>query len=155
MEKKMKKEEKNKMEITELKNDLQRTRADFENYRKNMENQLTRAQALGEKKAILSILPIIDDINRAISHFPEDLSKNAWAQSVFKMSKNLEKSLSKVGVERIETAKGTHFDPEIHNAIQIDEDSEGDEEVVVEELQSGYKIRGEILRPAMVKVGRK
>ena len=139
-------------ENAELKNDLQRTRADFENYRKNVENRVSAAQALGEKKAVLALLPIIDDIERAIAHLPSDLADNAWAQSVVKMNKNLEKSLSKIGVEKINSKTGTVFDPEIHHAIQIDEDSDGDEEIVAEQLQSGYKMRGEVLRAAMVKV---
>lgn len=147
--------EKLEKEIAELKGDLQRTRADFENFRKNVEARVAAAQNLGEKKAILALLPMIDDIERAITHLPAELSDNAWAQNVSKMNKNLEKSLSKMGVEKIDATAGVHFDPEIHNAIQIDEDAEGEEEVVAVELQAGYKIRGEVLRPAMVKVGRR
>ena len=80
-------------ENLELKNDLQRTRADFENYRKNVESRVSNAQNLGEKKAILALIPMVDDIERAISHLPEELAQNAWAQNVVKMSKNLDKNL--------------------------------------------------------------
>ena len=147
--------EKLQAENSELKNDLQRTRADFENYRKNVESRVSSAQSLGEKKAILALIPMIDDIERAISHLPEDLAENAWAQNVVKMSKNLEKNLSKLGVEKIDSSKGTAFNPELHEAIQFDEESEGEEEVIAEELRAGYTLKGEILRAAMVKVGRK
>ena len=141
-------------ENLELKNDLQRTRADFENYRKNIESRISNAQNLGEKKAILALIPMIDDIERAISHLPTELAENSWAQNVVKMSKNLEKNLSKLGVEKIDSSKGAIFNPELHEAIQFDDDGDG-EEKVAEELRAGYKIRGEILRHAMVKVGRK
>ena len=153
--KKDSKMEKLQAENLELKNDLQRTRADFENYRKNVESRVSNAQNLGEKKAILALIPMVDDIERAISHLPEELAQNAWAQNVVKMSKNLEKNLSKLGVEKINSTEGTIFNPELHEAIQFDEDSEGEEEVIVEELRAGYTLKGEILRAAMVKVGRK
>lgn len=153
--KKDSKMEKLQAENLELKNDLQRTRADFENYRKNVESRVSNAQNLGEKKAILALIPMVDDIERAISHLPEELAQNAWAQNVVKMSKNLDKNLSKIGVEKINSAEGTVFNPELHEAIQFDEESEGEEEVIVEELRAGYNLKGEVLRHAMVKVGRK
>ena len=142
-------------ENSELKNDLQRTRADFENYRKNVESRISNAQNLGEKKAILALIPMIDDIERAISHLPIELAENSWAQNVVKMSKNLEKNLSKMGVVKIDSSKDATFNPELHEAIQFDEGSEGEEEVIAEELRAGYTLNGEILRAAMVKVGRK
>ena len=147
--------EKLQTENSELKNDLQRTRADFENYRKNVESRISNAQNLGEKKAILALIPMIDDIERAISHLPAELAENSWAQNVVKMSKNLEKNLSKLGVEKINSSKGATFNPELHEAIQFDEESEGEEEVIAEELRAGYTLKGEVLRAAMVKVGRK
>lgn len=153
--KKDSKMEKLHTENLELKNDLQRTRADFENYRKNVESRVSNAQNLGEKKAILALIPMVDDIERAISHLPEELVQNAWAQNVVKMSKNLEKNLSKMGVVKIDSSNGTIFNPELHEAIQFDEESEGEEEVIVEELRAGYTLKGEVLRAAMVKVGRK
>ena len=141
--------EKLQAENLELKNDLQRTRADFENYRKNVESRISNAQNLGEKKAILALIPMIDDIERAISHLPIELAENSWAQNVVKMSKNLEKNLSKMGVVKIDSSKDATFNPELH------EGSEGEEEVIAEELRAGYTLNGEILRAAMVKVGRK
>ena len=153
--KKDSKAEKLHAENLELKNDLQRTRADFENYRKNVESRVSNAQNLGEKKAILALIPMVDDIERAISHLPEELAQNAWAQNVVKMSKNLDKNLSKIGVEKINSAEGTVFNPELHEAIQFDEDSGGEEEVILAELRAGYTLKGEVLRAAMVKVGRK
>ena len=153
--KKDSKMEKLHTENLELKNDLQRTRADFENYRKNMESRVSNAQNLGEQKAIFALIPMVDDIERAISHLPEELAENSWAQNVVKMSKNLEKNLSKLGVEKINSTEGTTFNPELHEAIQFDEDSEGEEEVILAELRAGYTLKGEVLRAAMVKVGQK
>ena len=142
-------------QVDELKMDLQRTRADFENYRKNTENRILSAQKIGEKKAILSLLPLIDDIERAISHLPNELENNPWAQNVVKMHKNLDKNLEKIGVKKIQSNIDTVFNPEIHEAISFDEDSDGENEVISENLRSGYEKDSEVIRPAMVKVTRK
>ena len=71
------------------------------------------------------------------------------------LTKKLENSLDKLGVKRIASKPGTTFDPSLHDAIQMDEDAEGETEVIAEELQAGYTLEGEPLRPAMVKVTRK
>lgn len=140
--------------INELTNDLQRTRADFENYRKNVENRVMDAKNLGERKAVNSILPIIDDIERAIAHLPEELVDNAWAQSVVKMYDKLEKNLAKNGIEKINSKAGEVFNPEVHEAIQF-EDGDGETEIITEELRAGYKLHGNVLRHSMVKVAKK
>ncbi len=142
-------------ECDDLKLDLQRTRADFENYRKNTENRISSAQKLGEKKAILQLLPIIDDIERAIAHLPEELKGNPWAENVVKMHKNLDKNLAKIGVKKINAQAGTAFNPELHEAVQFDEESDGNQEVVAAELRAGYEMGGDVLRASMVKVARK
>lgn len=140
--------------INELTNDLQRTRADFENYRKNVENRVMDAKNLGERKAINNILPIIDDIERAIAHLPEELVDNAWAQSVVKIYDKLEKNLAKNGIEKINSKAGEVFNPEVHEAIQF-EDGDGETEIIAEELRTGYKLHGNVLRHSMVKVAKK
>lgn len=140
--------------IDELTGDLQRTRADFENYRKRVEQEKQMAKMTGEATSILKLLPVIDNIERAIAHVPEELADNKWAQGVTNLVKNLEKALESMDVKRIESQPGTAFDPELHEAIQMDEDAEGDKEVIAEELQAGYTLRGQPLRHAMVRVTR-
>jgi molecular chaperone GrpE len=82
------------------------------------------------------------------------LAENKWAQGVKSLVKNLEKSLDGLNVRRIDATPGVVFDPELHEAIQIDEDAEGDKEVIAEELQAGYTHNGTPIRHAMVKVTR-
>jgi molecular chaperone GrpE len=142
------------VQLTELTSDLQRTRADFENFRKRAELEKQSARDAGQASAILKLLPVIDNIERAIAHLPDDLAKNAWAQSVTGLVKHLDKSLEGMNVRRIEAKPGTAFDPEIHEAIQFDEAAEGEHEVVAEELQAGYTLNGHPIRHAMVKVTR-
>lgn len=138
----------------ELTLDLQRTRADFENYRKRAETERQSARHLGESSAVVKLLPVIDDIERAIAHVPSELADNKWAQSVAGLVKKLEKSLSSMNVVRIDAAPGTTFDPELHEAIQVDEEAEGEHEVIAEELQAGYMQGDTPIRHAMVKVTR-
>jgi len=141
-------------QIAELTQDLQRTRADFENYRKRVEAEKTAAREAGQAAAILKLLPVIDNIERAVIHVPQDLQENKWAQGVAGLAKNLDKSLEALNLKRIEASEGTEFNPELHEAIQFDEDAEGEKEVIATELQAGYFLNGRPIRHAMVKVTR-
>jgi molecular chaperone GrpE len=151
---KSKKQEELEQQVGELTQDLQRTRADFENYRKRVEQEKEMARGSGRAGAIMKLLPVVDNIERAIAHLPEELKGNTWAISVVNLQKNLSKSLGDMGVERIEAGTGTVFDPDLHDAIQFDEGAEGEQEVIAEELQPGYKVDGIVMRPSMVKVTR-
>ena len=132
------------MKKDELLNDLQRTRADFENYRKNVEKDKENLKKITKFATIKEFLPLLDDLDRAIVAFPKELSP---------LEKNFEKSLKNLGLEKIVTKEGTEFNPELHEAVLFDE-GEGEKEVIVETLRSGYVYEGEVLRAAMVKVKR-
>ncbi len=151
---KNKKQDELEQQLAELTADLQRTRADFENYRKRVEQEKTAARTAGQSSAILKLLPVIDNIERAIMHTPEDIKDHKWVVGVSGLVKNLEKSLDVLNLKRIDAAAGTVFNPELHEAIQFDEDAEGEHEVIAEELQAGYTLNGQSIRPAMVKVTR-
>lgn len=152
---KAKKQDELEQQIAELTADLQRTRADFENYRKRVEIEKAAARDMGQAAAILKLLPVIDTIERAILHMPADLVDNKWAQGIAGLVKNLEKSLDSLNLKRIDSKPGTPFNPELHEAIQFDEDAEGEQEVIAEELQPGYLLNGHPVRHAMVKVTRR
>lgn len=152
---KSKKQEELEQEVGELTQDLQRTRADFENYRKRVEQEKVQAREAGQASAVLKLLPTIDNIERAIAHAPEDIKDNSWVQGVMNLAKQLDKSLEVLNLKRIEAAPGAIFNPELHEAIQFDEDSDGEQEVIAEELQAGYTLNGVPIRHAMVKVARK
>ena len=134
--------------------DLQRTRADFENYRKRVEIEKQSAREAGQAGAILKLLPVIDTIERAIAYVPEELKDNKWALGIVGLVKNLEKALEGLNLKRIDAKAGTEFNPDFHEAIQFDEDATGEKEVIAEELQPGYLLNGRPVRHAMVKVTR-
>ncbi|MFZ1360635.1 MAG: nucleotide exchange factor GrpE [Candidatus Saccharimonadales bacterium] len=141
-------------QVAELTLDVQRTRADFENYRKRVDQEKQAAREAGQASTIVKLLPVIDNIERAIAYVPKELADNTWAQGVTNLVKQLEKSLEGLTVQRIVATAGTEFDPEMHEAIQFDEDAEGENEVIAEELQAGYTLAGRPIRHAMVKVTR-
>ncbi len=151
---KSKKQEELEQQVGELTLDVQRTRADFENYRKRTEADKAATYQHGQAAAIVKLLPVVDNIERAIAHVPEELADNKWAQGVVNLTKNLEKAFDGMGVKRIDASAGTVFNPEFHEAIQVDEDAEGEREVISEELQAGYTLNGQPIRHAMVKVTR-
>lgn len=148
-----KKEQELQDKLNELTDDLQRMRADFENYRKRVDTEKANYGDLTKAATIMKLLPVIDTIERAIAHVPVELSENKWAAGVTGMGKNLEKSLSELGLVKIDAGVGIEFDPSLHEAVMMI-DGEGEHEVVAEELRSGYMLGGQVIRPSMVKVGR-
>lgn len=127
--------------IAELTADLQRTRADFENFRKQTESQREHDQNVVKLATIAKFLPLLDDIDRAITTYPE----------LAPLAKSLAKTLSELHLTKITSDPGTDFDPDLHDAISMD-DTPGEREVVAETLRPGYYYDGAVLRPAMVKV---
>lgn len=130
--------------VTELTNDLQRTRADFENYRKQTEIQKTQAIAMAKSATIRQVLPLIDDFSRAIMAYPEQLRP---------LEKNLQKTLDSLGIKVIDSLPGTGFNPDLHEAVSVSDDG-GEVEVISETLRPGYMYDGAVIRAAMVKVSR-
>ena len=142
-------------QIGELTQDLQRVRADFENYRKRVDAEKDSARNAGEASAVLKLLPVIDTIERATKHSPADIAEHNWVKGVGSLIKQLDTVLANLELARIPAAPGDAFDPEIHDAVQFDDEAEGDHEVIGAELQAGYSYKGVPIRHAMVKVTKK
>jgi molecular chaperone GrpE len=155
MAKPSKNEEELSQQVGELTADLQRQRADFENYRKRVDAEKQQVQQLAATATIMKLLPVIDTLERAIAHAPEELAENKWAQGVVGLGKNLDKSLSELGLERIDANPGTAFNPNLHEAVMMDDEATGETEVVADELRAGYTLQGTVVRPSMVKVTRR
>lgn len=132
--------DKNLAKIEELTNDLQRTRADFENYRKQVEMQKENEKKAVRLATIYKMLPVLDDIDRAVGAYAE----------LKPLAKSLEKSLKEMGLTKISSEVGEEFDPDYHEAVMAFGD--GEDQVISEVLRPGYLYEGEVLRPAMVKV---
>ena len=140
----MKKEKKDVDEgkIAELTADLQRTRADFENYRKQIEMQKENERKTERLATVYKMLPLLDDLDRAIMNYAE----------LKPLEKSLTKTMNDLGLARIESEPGVEFNPDLHEAVTAE--GEGEKELIAETLRPGYYYNGEVLRPAMVKVRR-
>lgn len=148
-----KKETKLEEAVAELTTDLQRVQADFVNYRRRVDEERKSLSEGAKAATIIKLLPVIDDIERAIAYVPTELAEHKWAQGVVSLGKRLDKAVQELGLTRIEASPGTLFDPSLHEAVMMEE-SEGDEEVVSEELRAGYQIGDFVVRHSMVKVKR-
>ena len=138
-------------QVGELTADIQRIQADFINYRTRAEEDKQRGIVAGKAAAILKLLPVIDNIDRAVGHIPAELADNQWVKGISSLGKSLDKSLDEMGVTRI-AAVGQPFDPHLHEAISAE--GEGAHEIVTEELRAGYMLEGGVIRHSMVKVTR-
>lgn len=127
---------------TELLNDLKRTRADFENFRKQVDYQKDQIKSITTESTIAKFLPLLDDIDLAITAHPDQLDP---------IKKSLEKTLSQLNLAKINSNPDTEFNPSLHEAISMDGGS-GEKEVVSSTLRPGYLYNNQVIRPAMVKV---
>lgn len=141
-----------KAQLNELTQALQRERADAVNLRRRHDEEIAGLRNRVKAGVVQDLLPVIDNFERALKHLPKELEGNDYIKGVQAVVKQFEKTLADMGVERIKTV-GEHFDPHLHEAVSVD-DGEGDQEVVTEELQAGYRIGRDIIRHATVRVGR-
>ena len=139
-------------QIGELTEALQRERADSVNIRRRHEEQIAGLKDMVRVSVVEDLLPVIDNFERALKHVPRDLANNDYIKGVQGVVKQFEDTLQQMGVQRIKTV-GEAFDPNIHEAVGM-EDGDGEHEVVCEELQPGYTLGTNVIRPAMVKVRR-
>jgi|TARA_B100000315_G_C14457799_1_gene532263 molecular chaperone GrpE len=127
----------------------QRAQADFVNYKRRTEQNRQEMGKFANSVLILSLLPILDDLERALDSVPPRLAKLAWVDGVRLIWRKLRENLQAQGLTPI-VSEGEPFDPNLHEAAMY---SKGREGVVVRELQKGYKLYDKILRPAVVAVG--
>jgi molecular chaperone GrpE len=139
--------------LDELTADLQRVQADFVNFRRRSEEERGEFLNLAKQDVVLQLLPVLDNIDRALGHVPAELADNDWAKGVEAVAKQAQDALRNLDIEKI-NALGQPFDHNLHEAIAV-VDGDGSQEVVVEELQPGYKLGDKVIRHSMVKVGRK
>ena len=128
---------------------LQRLQAEFENYRKRVARTSDDAVSRATGDLVVKLLPVLDAFDLAQAHFANALSDEALALSQARGL--LLDTLAKDGLERIADV-GVSFDPQVHDAVAHVEGDDGGEQVVDEVLRAGYRWKGGVLRPAMVKV---
>jgi molecular chaperone GrpE len=128
----------------------QRSEADFSNYKKRMEQEKNDVVAYSNWSLILSLLPILDDLDRAIASLPPKLMNLTWVDGVLLIHRKLKAILEKQGLVEIE-AVGKSFEPNLHEAVAY---LDGEEGIVINEAQKGYLLKNRLLRPSTVVVGK-
>lgn len=138
------------IQISELTEALQRERADVINVRRRHDEQIASLKTTIKADVVNDLLPVVDNFERALKHVPKDIESHEYIKGISGVVKQFEKVLSDLGVAKIKTV-GEPFDPSLHEAVSM-EDAGGEQEIVSEELQSGYTLGDEVIRHAMVKV---
>jgi len=136
--------------IEELNNKYLRLYAEFDNYKKRVNKDKEELVKYGNESLIYELLPIIDSLELALKHAQEE-SQAGIVQGVEMTLKELQRTLEKFGVSRIEAA-GKKFDPSVHHAMTQVEREDIEEKMVAEELRTGYLFRDKVLRPSLVSV---
>lgn len=131
----------------------QRTKADFENYKKEEANRFERALLLGREDWLAKVLTVFDSLEAAKEHLPEELKDSEWAQGVLLIESQFENILKEDGIEVINPL-GEKFNPQCHEAIGQAEEKGIEPGKVLAVLKKGYRLNGRVLRPAKVKVNK-
>lgn len=135
-------------EAAEFKDGWQRSRAEFDNYRKRMERENSQVYQNAVGNILKRYLPVMDDLERALQSRPADL---AWADGIELIYRKLKSILDSEGIKRID-AEGQPFDPTFHEAIGQEPSDSLPSGHVVAVVQNGYTLGDRVIRPAMVRV---
>lgn len=132
-------------------NRLARMQADFDNFRRRTQKEREELIKYASEQLILSLLPVMDNFQRALEAKDEDPRK--VIEGVEMIFRQIEDVLNREGLEPI-PAVGGEFDPSRHEAVMQEEAGEHPDNTVTQELRRGYYLKGKVIRPAMVKVAR-
>ncbi len=127
----------------------QRAQADFINYKRFAEQEKVETCKFANVGLLAAILPILDDLERALAVIPPEDSNKKWVEGLSLINRKFKDILHKQGVTQIQ-ALGMEFDPHFMEAITF---GKGNKDTVVQEIERGYKLQDRVIRPAKVIVG--
>lgn len=140
-------------EVARLKDQLLRTLADFDNFRKRTRREISDAERVAREDVLRELLPVFDNLERASQHAVGSTDVQSLADGIQIVMRQFLETLGKLGVERVATV-GQPFDPAVHEAVQQVESAELPPGAVAQELLAGYHVGDRLIRPAMVVVAR-
>ncbi len=149
-QKKLQRAEDLEREVAEWKTRYVRLQQDFENYRRRTGEDVVEAKSGGEASAVESLLPIFDDLSRAIDAGVKDPA--TLLPGLSSVRENFLKTVAGFGVEQV-SGKGETFDPMVHEALGVQPGDEDDK--ILEVFQTGFVLKGKLIRPARVIVSKK
>ena len=138
------------LEVQEWKNSYTRKLAEFQNFTKRKETEVSEMKKYASEGIIVKLLDNIDNLERAENASAETKNFDALVEGVNMILRNLKYMLSEEGVEEVEADEGVQFNPYEHQAMMTEEKDDLDNDVIVQVFQKGYKLKDRVLRPAMV-----
>ena len=136
------------------KNDWQdkywRLAADFDNFRKTTEKRIEEVKKSGQQTTICHLLPVLDNLERAGQHLPEEIKNHNWTQGVLAIADQLRKKLAEIGVHKIPCQIGDQFNPHFHEAVDVRQNSNHQSEAIIEIIESGWQMNNQVIRPVKV-----
>lgn len=130
---------------------LRRTQADFINYRRRVGQELAEARIVAQSELLSQLLPVLDDLGRALAVIPPEWAANPWVQGLFLMARRLTALFDQLGIQRV-GSPGEPFDPHWHEAITTEERADMPEGTILQVAQPGYMLGDRVIRPAQVVV---
>jgi molecular chaperone GrpE len=141
------------LRLREAEESLLRTVAEGENFKKRLQREKEEQTRYANEALMRELLPVIDNLERALQHSEIGSDQESVVQGISMTLKGFADALGKFGCSPIE-AVGKPFDPNFHEAVAQEENSELEPNTVIRELQKGYVLRDRLLRPAMVVVSK-
>jgi molecular chaperone GrpE len=142
-----------KAEVAKLRDQLLRTLADFDNFRKRSRRELSDAEKRGREDVLKELLPVFDNLERASAHAGTATDVKALGDGIGLVMRQFTDTLAKLGIERVQ-ALGQAFDPALHEAVQQLETTDFAPGTIAAEVQAGYKNAERLIRPALVVVAK-
>ncbi|MFA5842968.1 MAG: nucleotide exchange factor GrpE [Candidatus Gracilibacteria bacterium] len=134
-------------EMTEI---AKRATADLQNFKRRNEEERGSLILFANTHFLQGIFPVIDNLQRAFQHIPEDVQTNEWVKGLYAIEKQLISTLNNLGLEEIPTLIGSPFNPNFHEVVT---QGPGQKDAILECFEKGYTFKGQTIRPARVKVG--
>lgn len=141
------------IDLDELKDKTLRQAAEYENFKKRSIRESDNAIQRARDYIIASFLPLLDDIERTLKSAKEHTNIDSFVEGIELIKKNFDKILVEKGVVPIES-EGSIFDPEFHEAMMVEDNSDYENNIIIEEFERGFKHGERVLRPSKVKVNR-
>jgi molecular chaperone GrpE len=130
---------------------LRQERADFRNYRQRIADERSSALERLRDGLVEPLLPVIDDLDRALREMPGHLSQDPWVQGIGQIRSRIGELQARLGLETVGEL-GERFDPTRHEAVVYEPDPAAAEAILGEVIRPGYAARGRLIRPAQVLV---
>jgi molecular chaperone GrpE len=141
-------------ERDEIQQQLLRTMAEFQNFRRRSQEEQAQNRRMATQDLVIELLPVLDNFERALDSIDSGASFESVIDGIRRVDRQLRATLENQRVVRI-PAQGQPFDPELHEAIAMEQTDEHEEGTILHEVEAGYKMADRVIRPSRVKVAKK